>query len=124
MTRFHVHTVDANAQEWENELFAKCWSEMAHLMSQDASDTGSIIVLPSHPDGVRNEEEEENDLLSYLQSFVDDKLRRPIQWLGRQEDWEIVAFERGSGAIRMLYKLSDIPDLGERDSGNDEQIRL
>eukprot|EP00569_Conticribra_weissflogii_P006083 CAMPEP_0171331252 /NCGR_PEP_ID=MMETSP0878-20121228/2572_1 /TAXON_ID=67004 /ORGANISM="Thalassiosira weissflogii, Strain CCMP1336" /LENGTH=417 /DNA_ID=CAMNT_0011831751 /DNA_START=74 /DNA_END=1327 /DNA_ORIENTATION=- len=162
VTRFHVHTLevvaDVNAnsdgnddksnndddnnnyygmEEWENELFAKCWSEMAHIMSQDSSDTGSLIVLPSHPDivplsrrssgeedGIRNEEEDENELLSYLQSFVDDNLRRPIQWLGRQDDWEIVAFKRGNGAIRMLYKLSDIPDLGERDSGNDEQIRL
>ena len=39
---------------------------------------------------------------------------QPLQWLGIEDDWEIVALERGSIAVRMLYKLSDIPDLSEK----------
>jgi len=30
--------------------------------------------------------------------------------------------ERGSIGVRILYKLSDIPDLKERDSGGDENV--
>ena len=32
--------------------------------------------------------------------------------------------ERGSLAVRLLYKLSDMPDLSERDSGGDENVKL
>ena len=59
-----------------------------------------------------------------VRQFVDTKLKRPISWLGREKDWEIVALERGSLAVRLLYKLSDIPDLSLRDSGKDEDIKF
>lgn len=46
--------------------------------------------------------------------FVEKKLVRPVEWLGRGDDWEIVAMERGSVGVRLLYRLSDIPDLSEK----------
>jgi hypothetical protein len=106
VTRFHV----LEQEDLEKELFATCWSELAHLMSQDTSGTGSLVVLPDLGD---------EKGLEYVKEFVARSLIRPIQWLGRHEDWEIVAMERGSLAVRLLYKLGDIPDLGERDQSGD-----
>mmetsp|Transcript_33391 Transcript_33391/g.70156 ORF Transcript_33391/g.70156 Transcript_33391/m.70156 type:complete len:100 (+) Transcript_33391:300-599(+) len=73
-----------------------------------------------------DEEEEEGGSssrdLEYVRTFVERKVLRPIRWLGRHEDWEIVAMERGSIGVRILYKLSDIPDLKDRDAGGDESV--
>jgi hypothetical protein len=41
--------------------------------------------------------------------------------MGRHEDWEIVAMERGSLAVRLLYKLSAIPDLSEKYSPEEDE---
>ena len=128
VTRFHVLEKNNNnnnahkeeeeeVYDWEMELFRTCWSEMAHLMSQDENDTGSMVLLPDHLLGDEGERG-----LDYVQGFVENNLIRPIQWLGRQEDLEITAMERGSLGVRLLYKLSEIPDLGERDSGSDESV--
>ena len=108
--------------DWETELFRTCWSELAHLTSQDVNDTGSLILLPA--DAISLEGGEKLIGLDDVRQFVDTKLKRPISWLGREKDWEIVALERGSLAVRLLYKLSDIPDLSERDSGRDEDIKF
>jgi len=127
VTRFHVleDAEDETSQEekeydWEMELFRTCWSELAHLMSQDDNDTGSLVLLPTNTAAIMGEERG----LDYVQEFVKSNLIRPIQWLGREGDWEIVAMERGSLAVRLLYKLSAIPDLGSRDSGGDEDVTL
>jgi hypothetical protein len=47
------------------------------------------------------------------------KLIRPMEWLGRSEDWEIGAMERGAVGVRLLYKLGDIPDLSEKYQAED-----
>ncbi|KAL9187304.1 hypothetical protein ACHAXT_001407 [Thalassiosira profunda] len=132
VTRFHVldehHNPELNGGEsassgekdWEAELFRTCWSEVAHLSSQDDADTGSLVLLPNRIMGG----EPEGAGLDYMRQFVEHKLLRPIRWLGREEDWEIVAMERGSLAVRLLYKLGEIPDLSERDSSGDEEIAL
>ena len=133
VTRFHVldeyhnnsnsdNPVDGEDCEydWEVELFRTIWSELAHLSSQDDIDTGSLVLLPNR---ILSESGGERGL-DYVQSFVERNFVRPILWLGRSEDWEIVAMERGSLAVRLLYKLSDIPDLSERDSSGDEEINL
>ena len=49
--------------------------------------------------------------LEAARDFVERILIRPMRWLGREDDWEIVAMERGGVAVRLLYKLSEIPDL-------------
>ena len=91
---------------------------MAHLMSQNEIDTGSLVLLPAHL-ASGGDDTNNGKGLEYVKDFVERKLIQPINWLGRGSDWEIVALERGSVAVRLLYKLSDIPDLSERDSGSD-----
>jgi hypothetical protein len=118
-----------NYYDWETELFRTCWSEVAHLMHQDSSDTGSLVLLPDWikytaglegGDGSREGSSggDDNDDsvvgLEYVQKFVENNIIQPIAWLGKAEDWEIVAMERGNLAVRLLYKLSDIPDLSKR----------
>jgi len=131
VTRFHVMEGGYEYDDWETELFRTCWSELAHLTSQDVNDTGSLILLPANANNRfasrGGDEEEEKKLpigLDDVRQFVDTKLNRPISWLGREKDWEIVALERGSLAVRLLYKLSDIPDLSERDRSGDEDIKF
>jgi hypothetical protein len=110
VTRFHVMDNDCRGeQEWELELFQLCWSELGHLMSKDEEDTGSLIVLPQSLNGQENVRS-----LECVQQFVAEKLIRPMEWLGRGQDWEIVAMERGAVAVRLLYKLGEIPDLSEK----------
>lgn len=89
--------------DWKSELFRTCWSELAHLASQDCANTGSLVLLPAmiNRDGG----------LDVVRDFVEHNLIRPRRWLGRDDDWEIVVMDRGGLAVRLLYKLSDIPDL-------------
>ncbi|KAL7549447.1 hypothetical protein ACHAWF_013178 [Thalassiosira exigua] len=124
VTRFHVldehHGMGgAEAYDWEEELFRTCWSELAHLSAKDECDTGSLILLPRRVRGSGG-----GRGLDRVKSFVEHNLMRPMRWMGRGEDWEIVAMERGSLAVRMLYKLSEMPDLKERDRGNDEEVGM
>jgi hypothetical protein len=116
VTRFHVLDGEDNNDNdgvWETELFRTCWSEMGKLMSEDLQDTGSLVVLPNINNPTVS--------LEYVQQFVQTKLVQPVSWMGRQEDWEIVAMERGSLAVRLLYKLSAIPDLSEKYSPPEEE---
>ena len=46
--------------QWENEVFRTCWSEIGHLMSQDIDDTGSLVVLPNIPLPSSFNQEEQN----------------------------------------------------------------
>ena len=96
--------------DWETELFRTCWSELAHLTYQNVGDTGSLVLLPDI-DGVFD-----GPPLGVVVDFVERNLIRPIRWLGRDGDWEIVAMERGGVAVRLLYKLGEIPDI-ERNGG-------
>ena len=105
--------------DWKTELFRTCWSEMAHLMHQNSADTGSLVLLPDWIDNTIGEEGSSNINheaagLEYVQKYVEENLTRPIAWLGKAEDWEIVAMKRGNLAVRLLYKLGDIPDLSKR----------
>ena len=96
--------------DWETELFRTCWSELAHLTYQNVGDTGSLVLLPDI-DGVFD-----GPPLGVVVDFVERNLIRPICWLGRDGDWEIVAMKRGGVAVRLLYKLGEIPDI-ERNGG-------
>ena len=53
--------------------------------------------------------------------FVQAKLVQPAVWMGRGGDWEIVAMERGNLGVRLLYKLSAIPDLSEKYSPEEDE---
>jgi hypothetical protein len=55
-----------------------------------------------------------------LRRFTDMNLRRPLDWLGVSDSFEVASFNRGViSAIRMLHKLSDIPtdeELAQREN--------
>ena len=92
--------------DWETELFRTCWSEIAHLTYRDECDTGSLVLLPDEFDGTVPP-----SLTTDVVSRDGRNLVRPMRWLGRDDDWEIVAMERGTVAVRLLFKLGDIPEL-------------
>ncbi len=106
--------------DWETELFRTCWSEIAHLTYRDECDTGSLVLLPDEfvgtvpPSSTMTSGEDGGDGrsgLDVVRDFVERNLVRPMRWLGKDDDWEIVAMERGTVAVRLLYKLGDIPEL-------------
>ena len=72
---------------------------------------GSLILLPDWGDRSRSLEEVREI------KIVLEKLIQPIERLGRDEDWEIVAMERGAVGVRLLYKFGEIPDLSEKYGG-------
>jgi len=78
-------------------VFGTCWNEVYHLLTSGDENTGSVILVPDGPS------------LDELRRFVDVNLQRPLQWMGLDSLFEVTSFQRGSPAIRLLYKLSDIP---------------
>ena len=90
-------TTNSGHDEVEQELFKLCWSEIGHLVSQNEIDTGSLVLLPNLEDGKSLED---------IRQFIETNLIQPISWLGIGDDWEIVALERGSIGVRMLYKFT------------------
>jgi len=101
-SRFHVlaERDESNAIETHDRLFAACWNEIMHLRDVDEIDSGSIILAPgsSLPD---------------LRRFVDMNLQQPLRWLGMHSHFEVATMQRGSPAVRVIYKLSEIPtDVG------------
>lgn len=96
-SRFHVVTGDGNAIEKHDSLFSTCWSEITHLVQEDEIDTGSLIVVP---------EFEMHD----LEVFADMNLQRPLQWLGIDDKFEVASVQHGNPAIRLIHKLSDMPE--------------
>lgn len=94
-----------SAMEKHDILFRTCWSEIMYLMEQDVPDTGSLIILPDDYD------------LSDLKQFNDMNILRPLEWLGIDSTvMEVASLQRESPCVRLLHKLSDIPDLKMRDA--------
>ena len=87
---------DSSSSRYER-LFETCWSELMELTSLDQEHTGSLILFP-----------ESN--LSDLRRFAELNLSRPLKWLGRH-DFEVAAMVRGEPAIRLIYRLQDMPDI-------------
>jgi len=97
LTRFHVLQGNHGGSVESNDaLFACCWSELMELSSKAEEHTGSLIILPEYE-------------IHDLRRFADMNLQRPLEWLGIHADFEVASMERGSPAIRLLYKLNDIP---------------
>jgi hypothetical protein len=100
INRFHVLRGNVGGSvESVDALFSMCWSELMEMRNQDREHTGSLILLPDCE-------------LSDLRRFADMNLLRPLEWLGIHADFEIVSMQRGSPAIRVLYKLQDMPKGG------------
>jgi hypothetical protein len=98
INRFHVLRENhGGSVESMDALFSHCWSELHELKSTDQEHTGSIILLPDYQS------------LSDLRRFADMNILRPLQWLGVHTEFEVVSLQRDSPAIRLLYKLSEIP---------------
>lgn len=108
INRFHVlRDNHGGTVEACDSLFATCWSELALLQSTDVRHTGSLILLPEYE-------------LSDLRRFTDMNLLRPLEWLGIQADFEVASMQRQSPAIRLLYKLNDMPDPTQTPDGEEE----
>mmetsp|Transcript_42104 Transcript_42104/g.47577 ORF Transcript_42104/g.47577 Transcript_42104/m.47577 type:complete len:300 (-) Transcript_42104:8-907(-) len=97
-TRLHaVQGIETGSIDSFDRLFGMCWSEVIELSDKNEIDTGSLIVSP-------------NIQYDDLRRFVDMNLQRPLKWLGQNNNFEVVALERGGlGVIRIIHKLSDIP---------------
>ena len=99
VSRFHV--VEENMKgsiARFDDLFSTCWSELMLLRQENKADTGSLIVVP-------------DTTLADLRRFTDMNLLRPLQWLGMDVDFEVSSLQRGSPAIRLIHKLSEMPNL-------------
>lgn len=98
INRFHVlRNNQGGTLEAADAIFARCWNELEELTKTTDGHTGSIVFLPHYSS------------LSDLHRFTDMNLVRPIEWLGKTADFEITSLDYGSPAIRMLYKLRDMP---------------
>mmetsp|Transcript_9536 Transcript_9536/g.12622 ORF Transcript_9536/g.12622 Transcript_9536/m.12622 type:complete len:276 (-) Transcript_9536:141-968(-) len=107
LSRFHVMRGNhGGSVENIDALFSTCWNEIMELSSVAEGHTGSLIMLPQYE-------------LSDLRRFTDMNVLQPLEWLGIGSNFEVSSFQRGSPAIRLLYKLSDIPDLSEK--GNEDE---
>lgn len=88
-----------------DSLFAACWNEIYHLQAENEINTGSLIVVPPSSSSPSSSSLD----LSDLRRFVDINLQQPLQWLGLQDIFEVTSLQRGSPAIRLIHKLSDMP---------------
>ena len=94
---FHVITgVEDGSIDSHERLFSTCWSEITHLIQEGEANTGSLILVPGCS-------------VDNLRRFADMNLQRPLQWLGLATSFEVASMKRGSPAIRLIHKLSDIP---------------
>ena len=97
ISRFHVlRDNQGGSVEAVDTLFSHVWSELMELSRANATHTGSIVLLPDYK-------------LDNLRRFTDMSVKQPLKWLGRHTDFEVVALERDSPGIRLLYKLQDMP---------------
>jgi hypothetical protein len=80
-----------------DSLFATAWSELLFLLRGGEEHTGSLILLPDHE-------------MADVRRFADMNLQRPLEWMGLQDLFEVASLHRDSPAIRLLYRLRDIPD--------------
>jgi hypothetical protein len=95
-SRFHVVAgAEKGCIASHESLFTTCWNEITHLAQEDESDTGSLIVVPGYE-------------IDDLRRFTDMNLQRPLQWLGIDGKFEVASLHRGSPAIRLIHKLSDM----------------
>jgi len=92
----------------DEDLFSTCWSEISYLVQENVKDTGSLIILPEAFSDIRK-----------LREFTEKNILRPLDWLGLSDTFEVASMQRGSPAIRLIHKLSDIPE-PQRDVPEDD----
>ena len=109
--RFHVVPYSSPTNRLDNfdAVFGTCWNEVYQLLTSGEENTGSVILVP------------DCQSLEDLRRFVDVNVQRPLQWMGLDGLFEVTSFQRGSPAIRLIYRLSDIPtkDLSDETEDNE-----
>jgi hypothetical protein len=110
--RFHVVEYHSPTNRLDNfeAVFGTCWSEVYQLVKVGEQNSGSVILVPDCQN------------LDDLRRFVDVNLQRPLQWMGLDSIFEVTSLQRGFPAIRVIYKLSDmpVPDVSSDQSQNDD----
>ena len=100
--RFHVLPgVNERTADSHEQLFTTCWSEIQRHVDFNFDNTGSLILLPDYD-------------MEALRTFTEINVMRPLNWLGILQDFEITTLQRDIPAIRMIYKVGDVPDLADR----------
>eukprot|EP00560_Eucampia_antarctica_P003498 CAMPEP_0197834952 /NCGR_PEP_ID=MMETSP1437-20131217/24225_1 /TAXON_ID=49252 ORGANISM="Eucampia antarctica, Strain CCMP1452" /NCGR_SAMPLE_ID=MMETSP1437 /ASSEMBLY_ACC=CAM_ASM_001096 /LENGTH=207 /DNA_ID=CAMNT_0043440023 /DNA_START=379 /DNA_END=1002 /DNA_ORIENTATION=+ len=100
--RFHVLSgVDDKTTDANDQLFQTCWSEIARCHYFDFDNIGSLILLPDYD-------------MEALKRFTEENILRPLDWLGVLDQFEVVSLQRNFPAIRIIYKIGDVPDLDKR----------
>lgn len=103
LQRFHVLR---STSVLDDVLFETCWNELAHLLQGDEM-SGSLILTPDCD-------------VADLRRFADHSIARPLEWLGLDSLFEVSSFARGSPAIRLLYKLNEMPTDSYHDRNNND----
>lgn len=103
LQRFHVLR---STSVLDDVLFETCWNELAHLLQGDEM-SGSLILTPDCD-------------VADLRRFADNSIARPLEWLGLDSLFEVSSFSRGSPAIRLLYKLNEMPTDSYHERNDDE----
>ena len=100
ITRFHVlKTEGLDRLHLQDKMFMTCWSELGELNRANQIDTGSVILLPGYD-------------YQDLKRFVTINIQLPLKWMGVTDStFEVATINNGTPGIRIIYKLSDIPDL-------------
>ena len=100
--RFHVLPgVNERTSDSHEQLFTTCWSEIQRHVDFDFENTGSLILLPDYD-------------MESLRTFTEMNVMRPLSWLGILQHFEVTTLQRDIPAIRMIYKVGDVPDLANR----------
>jgi hypothetical protein len=103
INRFHVLSDepafdgDSSTMESMDALFTHCWSEILFLSQAGIVHSGSLILLSNQYE------------LINVRRFIEMNVIQPLQWLGIQNDFEVCSFQRDSPAIRLIFKLNDLP---------------
>jgi hypothetical protein len=109
--RLHVveYTSPSNRLDNFEAVFGTCWNEVYQLYMSGEQNTGSVILVSDCQN------------LEDLRRFVDVNLQRPLQWMGLDTQFEVASLQRGSPAIRVIYRLSDMPEMNptDQDQNND-----
>lgn len=112
ISRFHVLKSGGNTNlQSYDDLFRVVWSELHYLSSTATVHSGSLILTPDYN-------------LKDLEDFADLNLLKPLQWLGLHADFEIATFERNAPAIRMIYRLKDMPESPSNAQNDDVDTNL
>jgi len=105
--------VAKNDKDEGEKLTTTVWTEIARLVQDNEADTGSLIILP---DTLTNVYEDVGE----LKEFTERNISKPLDWLGLGDTFEVASMQRGSLAIRLIYKLSDIPEPQEEEEEEEE----